>query len=55
METEKFGDLLELGIIDPVSVTKVALRNALSIALLISSVSGSIVLEKEKEEEDKEE
>lgn len=33
--TEEFGDLFEMGIIDPVNVTKSALRNAASVATLL--------------------
>lgn len=33
--TEKYGDMYEMGIIDPVNVTKSALRNAASVATLL--------------------
>lgn len=36
--TRKFGDMLQMGIIDPVKVTRLALQNAASIAALILTI-----------------
>ena len=33
--TDEFGDLLEMGVVDPKKVTRLALKNASSVALLI--------------------
>jgi chaperonin GroEL len=48
--TGEYGDLLVDGVIDPVKVTRSALRNAASIAAMILSTD-SIVVEKKEEEE----
>ena len=45
--------LIELGIIDPAKVTKTALQNAISNALLILDTSGSINLVREEGEKKK--
>ena len=39
----RFGDMLEEGIVDPVKVTRVALENASSVASLLLTVNASIV------------
>jgi chaperonin GroEL len=41
--TEEFGDLMELGIIDPTKVTRYALQNAASIAGLLLTTEASVV------------
>ena len=41
--TEEFGDLIELGIIDPTKVTRYALQNAASIAGLLLTTEASVV------------
>lgn len=43
VENEKFGDMIEMGIVDPAKVTKTALQNAVSVALLVLDTGGSIV------------
>jgi chaperonin GroEL len=49
-EIDKFEDLLDAGIIDPVKVTRIALQNAVSIAALLLT-TGCLVTEKPKEKE----
>src|SRR5690625_2140203 len=46
-----YGDLIGAGIIDPVKVTRSALRNAASIAALVLTTE-TLVVEKQEEEED---
>ncbi len=48
--TEEYGDLLEMGILDPTKVTRCALQNAASIASLILTTD-AMVAELPKEEE----
>lgn len=49
--TDSYGDLIGAGIIDPVKVTRSALRNAASIAALVLTTE-TLVVEKKEEEED---
>jgi chaperonin GroEL len=35
VKAEKFGDVMKMGVIDPAKVTKLALRNAVSVATTI--------------------
>ena len=49
--TGEYGDLIGAGIIDPVKVTRSALRNAASIAALVLTTE-TLVVEKKEEEED---
>ncbi|OFL68925.1 MULTISPECIES: chaperonin GroEL [unclassified Brevibacterium] len=49
--TGEYGDLIGKGIIDPVKVTRSALRNAASIAALVLTTE-SLVVEKQEEDED---
>ena len=51
-DTDKFEDLLEAGVIDPVKVTRIALQNAVSIAGLLLT-TGCLVTEKPKEKEER--
>jgi chaperonin GroEL len=46
-ETNTFGDLLEMGILDPVKVTKAALQNAASVAAMILTTETLIADEPE--------
>jgi chaperonin GroEL len=48
--TGEYGDLVKAGVIDPVKVTRSALRNAASIASMILSTD-TLVVEKKEEEE----
>ncbi|MDH3289365.1 MAG: chaperonin GroEL, partial [Betaproteobacteria bacterium] len=48
-QTEEYGDLVEMGVIDPTKVTRVALQNAASVAGLILTTD-AMVAEAPKEE-----
>jgi chaperonin GroEL len=50
--TGEYGDLVSAGIIDPVKVTRSALRNAASIAALVLTTETLVVEKKEDEDED---
>ena len=50
-ETEKFGDMIKMGIIDPAKVTRSALQNAASIAALVLTTEALVA---DKPEEKKE-
>jgi len=47
--TRSYGDMLEMGIIDPTKVVRCALQNAASVACLLLSSGGMIVEEQEKD------
>jgi len=47
----KFGNMFEMGIIDPVKVTRTALENAVSVASSVLITETTIVIEPEKEPE----
>jgi chaperonin GroEL len=49
-ETGEYGDLVKAGVVDPVKVTRSALRNAASIASMILSTDTLVVEKKEDEE-----
>jgi chaperonin GroEL len=49
--TEEYGDLLKQGVVDPVKVTRSALRNAASIASMVLTTA-TLVVEKKVEEAD---
>ena len=49
--TGEYVDLVDAGIIDPVKVTRSALRNAASIAALVLTTE-TLVVDKKDEEED---
>jgi chaperonin GroEL len=48
--TEEYGDLVEMGIIDPTEVVKTALSNAASIAALLLTIDAMVTEEPEEEE-----
>lgn len=48
VKTGEYGDLLELGVIDPVKVTKAALRNAASVASTFLTID-AVVLDKKED------
>ena len=48
--TGEYGDLVKAGVIDPVKVTRSALRNAASIASMILTTDTLVVEKKEQEE-----
>ena len=50
-KTGEYGDLIADGVIDPVKVTRSALRNAASIAALVLTTE-TLVVEKPADEED---
>ena len=41
-QTEEFGDMLEMGILDPTKVVRVALQNAVSIAGLMITTEATV-------------
>jgi chaperonin GroEL len=47
--SEEYGDLLEMGVIDPTKVSRVALENAASVASLLITTEATIVERPEKE------
>ena len=49
--TNEYGDMIEMGIIDPTKVTRTAVENAVSIASMILMTECVIVDEPSKEEE----
>ena len=53
VKNEKYGDLLKLGVIDPMKVTKNALQNAVSVEVTILSTNAIITMARsyEKSEE----
>lgn len=51
VEAEKCGDMVEMGIIDPANVVKSAVRNAVSSALMVSNLGGSINLIRKNKDE----
>ncbi|MBT7915461.1 chaperonin GroEL, partial [Candidatus Bathyarchaeota archaeon] len=48
--TEEYGDMVEMGIIDPTQVVKAALSNAASIAALLLTIDAMVAEEPEEEE-----
>ena len=48
--TGEYGDLIEAGVIDPVKVTRSALRNAASIASMVLTTDTLVVEKKDTEE-----
>lgn len=53
-ETEKYGDMIEMGIIDPANVVKAEVSNAVSSALMVANLGGSIVNIRKKDNKEKE-
>jgi len=51
-QNDKFGDMIEFGIIDPTKVVRAALQNAASVAGLLLTTDSIIVEEPADEEED---
>lgn len=48
--TSKYGDMIKMGVIDPVKVTKTALENAVSAAGMMLTVDASVVIERNDNE-----
>ena len=46
--TEEFGDMVEMGVIDPTKVTRLALQNAVSVAGLLLTTEAAVVSRTEK-------
>ena len=44
IKTSEFGDLMEMGVIDPLKVTRCALQNAVSVATTILSTNAIITM-----------
>ena len=44
VKTQEFGDLYEMGIIDPLKVTRSALENAVSVAVTLLSTNAIITM-----------
>ena len=44
VKNEKYGDLIKLGVIDPMKVTKSALQNAVSVAVTILSTNAIVTM-----------
>ena len=51
IKTGEYGDLYELGVIDPLKVTKHALQNAVSVAVTILSTNAIITMARTYETE----
>jgi chaperonin GroEL len=49
-DTDEYGDLVKMGVIDPAKVTRLALQNAASIAGLMLTTEALVAEIKEKEE-----
>ncbi|TVQ75858.1 MAG: molecular chaperone GroEL, partial [Phycisphaeraceae bacterium] len=49
--TDTYGDLVEMGVIDPAKVVRIALQNAASVAALLLTTECAIV-EKAKDDKD---
>ncbi|MEX0596087.1 MAG: chaperonin GroEL [Candidatus Paceibacterota bacterium] len=52
-ETEEWGDVLEMGIVDSAGVLKSALSNAVSMSSVVGNVGGSLVLIRKDDDKDK--
>ena len=44
LKTKEFGDLIKMGVIDPLKVTRSALQNAVSVAVTILSTNAIITM-----------
>jgi chaperonin GroEL len=51
LKTGKMGDLVEMGVIDPLKVTRSALQNAVSVAVTILSTNAIITMARSYEHE----
>jgi len=52
LKTREFGDLIKMGVIDPLKVTRSALQNAVSVAVTILSTDAIITLARSYEQSD---
>ena len=51
VKNEKWGDMIKMGIIDPLKVTRSALQNAVSVAVTILSTNAIITMAREIDNE----
>ena len=51
VKNAKYGDLIDIGVIDPLKVTRVALQNAVSVAVSILSTNAIITMARTYEAE----
>ena len=51
LKTKEYGDLIEMGVIDPTKVTRSALQNAVSVAVTILSTNAIITMARTYESE----
>ena len=51
LKTKEYGDLIEMGVIDPTKVTRSALQNAVSVAVTILSTNAIITMARTYETE----
>jgi chaperonin GroEL len=51
LKTKEYGDLIEMGVIDPTKVTRSALQNAVSVAVTILSTNAIITMARSYETE----
>jgi chaperonin GroEL len=51
LKTKEYGDLIEMGVIDPTKVTRSALQNAVSVAVTILSTNATITMARTYETE----
>ncbi|MCP3698110.1 MAG: chaperonin GroEL [Aliivibrio sp.] len=49
VKNEKWGDMIKMGVIDPVKVTRSALQNAISVAVTLLSTNAIITIARKKE------
>lgn len=52
VETEEFGNMIEMGVIDPANVVKSTVQNAVSSALMVANLGGLIALVRENHEKE---
>lgn len=48
VKTKEYGDLIEMGVVDPLKVTRTALENAVSVATTILSTNAVVTIAREK-------
>ena len=50
LKTKEYGDLIKMGVIDPLKVTRSALQNAVSVAVTILSTNAIITMARSYEQ-----
>jgi chaperonin GroEL len=48
VKNEEWGDMISMGVIDPVKVTKAALQNAISVAVTLLPTNAIITMHRKK-------